>query len=124
MCPEKRALKVRHRSGYVYFDKKEECWIARTTVTDESGKRRNVKRRAENKSAAREKLKVLRSYAVEENVVEKGRESAQVLRRRLHQLRNRHAALGECDRSGKSPRRRGAGASPRCFHPPAASPGA
>ena len=50
---------MRHRSGYVYFDKKEECWIARTTVTDESGKRRNVKRRAENKSAAKEKLKLL-----------------------------------------------------------------
>ena len=59
MCPAKGALKMRHRSGYVYFDKKEECWIARTTITDESGKRRNVKRRAENKSAAREKLKVL-----------------------------------------------------------------
>lgn len=50
---------MRHRSGYVYYDEKEACWIARTTVTDESGKRRNVKRRAENKSAAREKLKVL-----------------------------------------------------------------
>ena len=59
MCPVKGALKVRNRSGYVYYDEKEECWIARTTVTDESGKRRNVKRRAENKSAAREKLKVL-----------------------------------------------------------------
>ncbi|HEX8338746.1 MAG TPA: hypothetical protein VF621_18650, partial [Pyrinomonadaceae bacterium] len=35
------------------------CWIAGTTVIDDSGKRRDVKRRAENRSAAREKLKNL-----------------------------------------------------------------
>jgi integrase len=50
---------MRQRSGYVYHDKKEKCWIARTTITDNSGKRRNVKRRAENKTAAKEILKTL-----------------------------------------------------------------
>lgn len=50
---------MRQRSGYVYHDEKERCWIARTTVTDENGKRRNVKRRAKNKSAAQEILKSL-----------------------------------------------------------------
>ena len=59
MCAEKGALKVRHRSGYIYYDEKEACRIARTTVTDETGTRRDAKRRAENRSAAREKLKVL-----------------------------------------------------------------
>jgi hypothetical protein len=59
MCPEKRDANMRQRSGYVYYDEKEKCWIARTTVTDENGKRRNVKRRGENKSAAKEILKSL-----------------------------------------------------------------
>jgi hypothetical protein len=54
MCPEKRDANMRRRSGYVYYDEKEKCWIARATVTDENGKRRNVKRRGENKSATKE----------------------------------------------------------------------
>lgn len=50
---------MRQRSGYVYHDEKEGCWIARTQVTDESGKRRNVKRRAKTKTEAEQKLKGL-----------------------------------------------------------------
>lgn len=50
---------MRQRNGYVYFDEKESCWIARTQVTDESGKRRNVKRRAKSKADAEAKLKTL-----------------------------------------------------------------
>jgi hypothetical protein len=48
---------MRQRTGYVYQDKKTRCWIARTTITDESGRRRNVKRHANSKSAARLALK-------------------------------------------------------------------
>jgi integrase len=50
---------MRQRSGYVYYDEKEGCWIARTQVTDDYGKRRNVKRRAKNKTEAETKLKSL-----------------------------------------------------------------
>jgi integrase len=50
---------MRQRSGYVFFDEKEKCWIARTQVTDENGKRRNVKRRAKSKAEAEQKLKGL-----------------------------------------------------------------
>lgn len=50
---------MRQRNGYVYQDEKSGRWIARTTITDESGKRRNVKRHAESKSAAKEILKSL-----------------------------------------------------------------
>ncbi len=50
---------MRQRSGYVFFDAKENCWIARTQVTDEYGRRRNVKRRAKSKSEAEAKLKTL-----------------------------------------------------------------
>ena len=47
------------RRGYVYFDKTEKCWYARTTITAENGTRRNVKKRAKNKSEARQVLKTL-----------------------------------------------------------------
>lgn len=50
---------MRGRKGYVFYDEKEGCWIARTSVTDDRGKRRFVKRRAESKSAAEQKLKGL-----------------------------------------------------------------
>lgn len=50
---------MRQRNGYVYQDEKEGCWIARTQVTDENGKRRNVKRRAKSKAEAEAKLKAL-----------------------------------------------------------------
>jgi integrase len=48
---------MKDRRGYIYFDKNEKCWYARTTVTDENGARRNVKKRAKNKLEAREILK-------------------------------------------------------------------
>jgi hypothetical protein len=50
---------MRQRSGYVFYDEKEGCWIARTQVTDDSGKRRNIKRRAKSKTEAEAKLKTL-----------------------------------------------------------------
>jgi integrase len=47
-----------NRSGYVFQDKKG-AWYARTTITDASGKRRNVKRRAKDKQDAKNLLKTL-----------------------------------------------------------------
>ncbi len=53
---------AKERKGYVFEDKDGRIW-ARVTYTDEiTGKRKNIKRRAENKTAARELLKrVIRS---------------------------------------------------------------
>jgi hypothetical protein len=50
---------VRERKGYVPFDRKRGDWIARTSVTDDNGKRRFVKRRAKSKTEAEAKLKSL-----------------------------------------------------------------
>jgi integrase len=50
---------MRGRKGYVFYDEKENCWIARTSVTDDNGKRRFVKRRADSKTEAEGKLKTL-----------------------------------------------------------------
>lgn len=50
---------MKGRSGYVYFDERESCWYARATVTDEQGKRRNLKKRAASKTEAETKLKQL-----------------------------------------------------------------
>lgn len=50
---------MRERKGYILYDEKESCWIARTSVTDENGKRRFVKRRAKSKTEAEAKLKTL-----------------------------------------------------------------
>jgi integrase len=44
------------RSGYV-FQNKQGAWYARTTITDSSGKRRNIKRRARDKKDAKAILK-------------------------------------------------------------------
>ncbi|HEX8922116.1 MAG TPA: site-specific integrase [Pyrinomonadaceae bacterium] len=46
------------RSGYVFQNKKG-AWYARTTITDNNGKRRNVKRRAQDKQDAKRLLKRL-----------------------------------------------------------------
>lgn len=48
---------MRDRKGYVYFHETEQKWIARTSVTDETGKRRDVKKRAKSKAEAECKLK-------------------------------------------------------------------
>ena len=48
----------KERTGYVFQDEQKR-WFARLTYTDEAGARRNVKRRAENKTAAKETLKQL-----------------------------------------------------------------
>lgn len=50
---------MRERKGYVLYDKKTGAWIARTSVTDDNGKRRFVKRRAKSKTDAEAKLKTL-----------------------------------------------------------------
>lgn len=50
---------MRKRTGYVFHDAKEACWIARTSLTDETGRRRNIKRRAKNKRDAEQKLATL-----------------------------------------------------------------
>lgn len=49
---------AKDRTGYVGKDKKGR-WFARVTVTDESGKRRNIAKRAGDKSEARQVLKTL-----------------------------------------------------------------
>ncbi|HVF49687.1 MAG TPA: site-specific integrase [Pyrinomonadaceae bacterium] len=49
---------AKDRSGYIYQNK-QGSWYARTTITDASGKRRNIKRRAKDKTDARETLKTL-----------------------------------------------------------------
>lgn len=51
--------KVKDRKGYVYYEKNEKCWYARTVVTDETGKRRNVKRKAKTKGEANKLLKTI-----------------------------------------------------------------
>ena len=48
------------RSGYVYQNKKG-AWYARTTITDANGKRRYIKRRAEDKQEAKRLLKTILS---------------------------------------------------------------
>jgi integrase len=50
---------MRDRKGYIFFDGKAGCWIARTSVTDENYKRRFVKKRAKSKTEAEIKLKAL-----------------------------------------------------------------
>jgi hypothetical protein len=50
---------MRERKGYVLYDLKRKDWIARTSVTDDNGKRRFVERRAKSKTEAEAKLKTL-----------------------------------------------------------------
>ncbi|HST54262.1 MAG TPA: hypothetical protein VLJ61_19810, partial [Pyrinomonadaceae bacterium] len=50
---------MRQRKGYVLYDPERKEWIARTSVTDDNGKRRYVKRRAKSKTDAEAKLKSL-----------------------------------------------------------------
>jgi integrase len=50
---------AKERSGYVFKDQ-DGFWYARLTFTNETGKRRNIKRRAQNKSEAKELLWQLR----------------------------------------------------------------
>ncbi len=50
---------MRERNGYVYYDESRKCWYARTTVTDDNGKRRNVKRKAATKTEANKMLKTV-----------------------------------------------------------------
>ena len=54
------------RKGYVYEDKRENCWYARLTVTDATGKRRNLKKRAGSEAEARKKLRILTQQIEEE----------------------------------------------------------
>jgi integrase len=50
-----------NRTGYVYQDKSTGKWTARVTFTDSRGKKRNVRRVAENKTAAKALLRELLS---------------------------------------------------------------
>lgn len=54
------------QKGYVYADKRENCWYARVTVTDDRGKRRNVKKRASTEAEALKKLRSLTQQLEEE----------------------------------------------------------
>ena len=45
--------------GYIYYEKRENCWYARVTLTDKNGKRRNLKKKARDRAEAKEKLKAL-----------------------------------------------------------------
>ena len=47
-----------HKGGYVFQDK-EGIWYARITLRGSSGKRRNVKRRAKDKTEAKKLLRAL-----------------------------------------------------------------
>jgi integrase len=51
---------AKDRSGYVFQDKAG-AWYARTTITDATGKRRNIKRRAKSKREAKEILRAILS---------------------------------------------------------------
>jgi integrase len=53
------------RSGYI-FQNKQGAWYARTTITDSSGKRRNIKRRAKDKKDAKAILKRILNQLDEE----------------------------------------------------------
>lgn len=50
---------MRIRQGYVYKDKATGCWYARITATDERGKRKDIKKRASDKTQATKFLKQL-----------------------------------------------------------------
>jgi integrase len=56
------------RTGYVYHDKRENCWYARVTITDGNGKRRNLKKRAKDKAEGKEILKSLTRQVEDEGV--------------------------------------------------------
>jgi hypothetical protein len=62
MCPhigQEIERMVKERSGYVYQDKITGRWFARVTLTDAHGKRRNIRRQAENESKAEALLRKL-----------------------------------------------------------------
>jgi hypothetical protein len=48
---------AKDRTGYIFEENGK--WFARITITDKTGKRRNIKRTAKTKSEAKEKLKQL-----------------------------------------------------------------
>jgi integrase len=50
---------MRSRKGYVFYDEKAQRWIARTSITDDNGKRRFVKKRTKSKAEAEVWLKSL-----------------------------------------------------------------
>ncbi len=50
---------AKDRSGYIFKDKTKGVWYARTTITDTTGKRRNIKRQAKDKREAKQILKTI-----------------------------------------------------------------
>ena len=65
-----------HKGGYVYYDEKESVWYARITVKDAAGNRRNIKRRAKDKTKAKGILRGLAQQLDTEG--EKAIEAAQI----------------------------------------------
>lgn len=65
-----------HKGGYVYYDEKESVWYARITVKDAAGNRRNIKRRAKDKTKAKGILRGLAQQLDTEG--EKAIESSQI----------------------------------------------
>src|SRR6185436_846221 len=49
-------IMAKNRTGYIFKDKQGR-WYARTTITDATGKRRNIKRQASDKREAKQILK-------------------------------------------------------------------
>ena len=66
---------MKDRSGYIYQEKGK--WIARVTVKDKQGKRRNLKRTGKTKSEAKDLLKTLLQQIEAEGI--KGIDSAKLL---------------------------------------------
>jgi hypothetical protein len=54
-----KGKQMKIRKGYVYKDKATGFWYARITATDERGKRKDIKKRASDKTQANKLLKQL-----------------------------------------------------------------
>jgi len=76
---------AKDRSGYVFQDKAG-AWYARTTITDATGKRRNIKRRAKSKREAKEVLRAILSSLETE-----GSDAIAISRRTFNELADFYA---------------------------------
>jgi len=50
---------MKSNKGYVFFDEKRDGWYARITFADETGKRKDIKRKVENRTNGNKVLKTL-----------------------------------------------------------------
>lgn len=76
---------MKQRTGYLFKDKTTGKWVARVTFTDESGKRRNVKRYCESKTEARDKLDALKR-----DIKERGQQSIEGDKMRFREVAERY----------------------------------